>query len=88
MIAKETINVPCRICHNTYTLLVWPEKMQAWRDGSMYIQDALPDLTAGERELLISGTCDSCFNEMFGTCDDDEGDEDDWDDDGELGDRD
>jgi hypothetical protein len=31
----------------------------------MYAQDAFPHLTADERELLISGTCGSCFNAMF-----------------------
>lgn len=90
MTAKEMINVRCRLCRTIYALTVWPDKFQAWLDGDMFIQDALPDLSAAERELLISGTCGVCFDDMFGTDDDDDDDEeeDDWDDDGELGDRD
>ena len=29
------------------------------------IQDALPYLSASEREMLISGTCDDCWQKMF-----------------------
>lgn len=29
------------------------------------IEDAFPHLTASERELLISQTCDDCWNRMF-----------------------
>jgi len=33
----------------------------AWRDGA-FIQNALPQLTPGQREQLINGTHDECFN--------------------------
>ena len=36
-----------------------------WKGGK-YIQDAMPYLSADERELLISGTCGTCFDKMFG----------------------
>ena len=45
--------------------------LKAWEDGEL-IQDALPNLTADQRELLISGTCDDCWKTMFGTVDDEE----------------
>ena len=28
-------------------------------------QDAFPELSAGEREFLISGYCNTCFDEVF-----------------------
>jgi len=59
-------NVQCRMCGVTYSLLYNREDMVDWLSGSLFIQDAMPYLSAGERELLISGTCDSCFSEMFG----------------------
>tara|TARA_B100000749_G_C18156894_1_gene354210 strand:- start:253 stop:459 length:207 start_codon:yes stop_codon:yes gene_type:complete len=34
-------------------------------EGGAAIQDALDYLTADERELLISGTCGACFDNMF-----------------------
>tara|TARA_Y100000310_G_C20387451_1_gene671140 strand:+ start:362 stop:508 length:147 start_codon:yes stop_codon:yes gene_type:complete len=36
----------------------------SWNNGS-YIQNAMPYLSADERELLISGTCGPCFDVMF-----------------------
>lgn len=40
-------------------------QLKAWVNGQ-HIQNAMPHLSAAERELLISGTCDNCFNQMFG----------------------
>jgi hypothetical protein len=36
-----------------------------WKMGSGLIQDLMPYLSEGERELLISGFCGSCFNQIF-----------------------
>jgi hypothetical protein len=35
-----------------------------WQRGEL-IQNALPSVNIGDRELLISGICGSCFDEMF-----------------------
>ena len=40
--------------------------MESWVSGDKYIQEALPYLTAAERELLISKTCDKCWKKMYG----------------------
>jgi hypothetical protein len=40
----------------------------------MFMQDIFPDLPIGDRELLISGTCNTCWQKMFGN-DEDEGDD-------------
>ena len=37
----------------------------AWQNDEGYIQDVLHYLTAAERELLISGTCDICWKKMY-----------------------
>ena len=37
---------------------------RVYRHGA-HVQDAMPYLTAGEREILISGLCERCFNEIF-----------------------
>lgn len=39
---------------------------QAALDSGALIQDALPDRTADERELLITGTHGECWDRMFG----------------------
>jgi hypothetical protein len=54
----------CRMCKTEYTLFVNFQDMVEWQEGK-YIQDAMPYLSAAERELLISGTCGTCFDEMF-----------------------
>ena len=48
------------------------EDMEAWVSGDKYIQEALPYLTAAERELLISQTCDNCWQEMYDDVDNEE----------------
>ena len=41
---------------------------ERWLDGE-YIQDALPELDADQRELLISGTHAHCWQKIFGESD-------------------
>jgi hypothetical protein len=76
MIAKANIDivVKCNHCNCAYTLSVNPDDFGRWCVGEELIQDAMPYLSAGERELLISNTCDGCWEEMFGPSilDDDE----------------
>lgn len=60
----------CRCCHKTQTVVAPKEGWDAWKAGS-HIQDVMPDVPRGERELLISGVCGLCFDEMFA---DEEGD--------------
>jgi hypothetical protein len=58
------IEVTCRNCNKDYSVGVSVEGHEKWEEGEL-IQDALPELSSGERELLISGTCDDCWDEMF-----------------------
>lgn len=58
--------VTCGKCYNTFTLMYNRQDMIDWLSGSGNIQNILHYLTAGERELLLSGYCGNCFDEMFG----------------------
>ncbi len=60
----SVVAVPCRLCQQVTDLSVNIEGFIAWQGGE-FIQDALPELSADERELLISGTCPTCWEEMF-----------------------
>lgn len=42
-----------------------PVDLAAWKRGTL-IQDAMPYLSDGEREILISKTCGECWDAMFG----------------------
>lgn len=74
-IVKKMVGISCRRCGNT-TLLIAPE--QAWiefdlpRGERRLVQEIFPDLSIGDRELLISGTCNTCWQEMFGSDEDEE----------------
>ena len=63
---NDVLEVPCRHCGILYTILADREDVTAWLSGSGYIQDILGYLSPAERELLISGTCDNCWKNMFG----------------------
>ncbi len=54
----------CRRCGKFQTLLVNLDDMNAWNSRKALIQDAMPYLSAGEREFLISETCEECFDEL------------------------
>ena len=59
-----TIAVQCQRCGSIIELEVREEDFNRWNNGGL-AQDCFPYLDAGQRELLISGICDDCFNEMF-----------------------
>ena len=55
----------CEVCHTTYKIRVVESDYKLWQAGRMLIQDALPELTDDERELLLSGVCGTCFDRIF-----------------------
>lgn len=65
------INVFCKWCEKSYELEVPDKGFRLWKKGEL-IQDAMPELSADKRELLISGTCGKCWNVMFGISEDDD----------------
>lgn len=54
----------CQKCKTTKRILVDPNGYHRWING-MVIQRALPDLSREQREILISGYCGPCFDELF-----------------------
>lgn len=62
--ATQCISAKCSECQTTKVLEVPIEGLDAYRNGAL-IQRALPMLSAGDRELLISGICGPCFDKLF-----------------------
>ena len=56
--------VECRCCHVEYDISVTEHELKEWKQGA-FIQDAMSNVPAWQREMLISGTCDKCWKEMF-----------------------
>jgi hypothetical protein len=60
----QCISAKCSECQKTKVLEVPSEGLAAYQNGA-FIQRALPMLSAGDRELLISGICGPCFDKLF-----------------------
>lgn len=43
---------------------VTPQQLEAWTNGK-YIQDAMPNLTASEREFILTGYSPEDWDQMF-----------------------
>lgn len=55
----------CEHCEYEENILVHEDDYDAWHNG-VFVQDAFPYLTAAQRELMISNTCDNCWKKFFG----------------------
>lgn len=60
-----TKTLVCRCCGKRQTVKLPFEGYLQWRNGVRYIQDAMPQVPEGIRELLKSGICEECFDYMF-----------------------
>lgn len=61
---KFPVVIICRSCGHDHDVVVDVDGYDRWRGGEL-IQNALPELSAEDRELLISHTCDGCWNMLF-----------------------
>jgi hypothetical protein len=64
--ANDTIEITanCTFCYKSVTVRAPRQGYANWQDGAL-IQDAMPTLTPGEREFLISRICEPCFDATF-----------------------
>ena len=49
----------------TLEIDVTQEQMRAWQSGTL-IQNAMPNLSASEREFILTGITDDEWDDMFG----------------------
>ena len=70
----KTVRILCRMCQEPQTLQLSIAGLKAREEGAL-VQDAFPELTAGEREMLISQTCDNCWKKLFGEPEEDTDDD-------------
>lgn len=60
---KHVVN--CIICGTQHTLNIDATKLSMYNAGFGKIQDLFPELTANERELLVSGICGKCYDSIM-----------------------
>lgn len=59
------ISTVCPFCGHHDAVTVPESGYLAWQNGEL-IQNAFPDLSAEEREMLLTGICRKCQAEIFG----------------------
>lgn len=59
------LRTECPICGHSHSIKVSAEGLSRYFDGGL-IQDCFPELSADEREMIISGICPECWEKMFG----------------------
>ena len=71
---SETILVKTKTCTVCGQYEMWSldrDSVMRWHEGEN-IQRVFPDMSAGDREILISGTHPACWDKLFGEDDSDE----------------
>ena len=58
------LELECKYCDYEETITVHEAGYIAWHNG-MLIQHAFSYLTDGQRELMLSNTCDTCWDKFF-----------------------
>lgn len=53
----------CHVCKASISVTVPKQALLLCRDGAL-IQSAMPMLSRAQREFLISGYCESCFDKL------------------------
>ena len=61
---KLDILMKCPVCQQTNTITVDHRAFAQWRGGA-HIQDVMPELSASQREILITGIDGACWSRMF-----------------------
>lgn len=66
-----TVVTTCLGCNEQRTFYLPAAQHDLWTSGA-HLQDVFPDWEPEDREQLISGTCPSCWEEMWAEEEDDE----------------
>jgi hypothetical protein len=64
MVTLSIINTKCVHCGKQHEIELDLKDLEAWQAGQR-IQVVMPYLSPNERELLISGTCSTCWDNIF-----------------------
>lgn len=61
----KVTTLPCPVCKKESEMFLEKERFERWQGGEL-IQNVFPDLSANQRELLITGTHSKCWDALFG----------------------
>ena len=60
---RERFDFLCDCCHQFFAVSIRGNDLRDWQNGKL-AQYAFPYLTDDERELIISRTCETCFDDL------------------------
>ena len=60
-----SIKTTCPICNKEHIVNVQEKDWDNYKNNNELVQNAFPYLTADERELLITGICNDCWNNFI-----------------------
>lgn len=58
-------DIHCPYCNTTHKVQYLKSNMIAYARDRKFVQDSFPALSSSDRELIISGMDDNCFNELI-----------------------
>ena len=67
-----SLSAPCHMCRQRHTVTGDTPAVKRWMAGESYVQDLFPEMSADDREFLITQTCGVCWNKMMGGEDNDD----------------
>lgn len=59
------LKVKCMFCDEIRVLNVPYAGYQQWLSGYKHIQDALPEVSPEDREMIVSKMCDTCWYDLL-----------------------
>lgn len=62
---------PCIVCGKRSIVYLPKDKYDRWQSGTL-IQKVFPEMSVAGRELLISGTHERCWDELWSSVHDDD----------------
>lgn len=65
MASDYLVQVQCPVCMEQAHVIVPLDGYLKWQDGEL-IQNAMPTISADDRERLITGICKPCWDNEFG----------------------
>ena len=61
---KVPVETKCPVCESETTFYLDRVKVKRWKAGEL-VQRVFPELTGQEREMLTTGYCGPCWEEVF-----------------------
>ena len=61
----KTLVVECPACGIESVVQVDPVGYERWKNNEGYLKNLCPELTRAEREIILSGVCDACWQAVW-----------------------